>query len=753
MKREEVKIQKLKKYFSELNTFGEKLTDTAQKLTQAIRNGKFPERGHEFRYSQEDPKDSLNRSVDITRKFEFLVAVTGAFSSGKSTLLNVLLDCPDLLPSSAIPLTAVCTVVRYGETPQFQVRYVSYEDCFQRAKEFIGSEFLKPFGGEEDLVEALEHPERFLAQEEDQLSLQRFARFISSYEEIAQKEVKFHQRPAFIAGGGVLETTENAVQQWKYFLPTPAQKDLYHQAGGTEEHWVTKEWLACIRDVTLWIDSPLLKNNIVFLDLPGLNCREDYHRRAVREYCNLADCIVLTAFQPGNQADEEVIQNFKQLSNNYREKLFFVLNRIDQFQTEPEELARAFDYLSRYGIGEEFPLDRCFLTSAYLARENLLSSPKFESHFKTFQQAFSQADSSIAKLHQLIVQACKNEDPGGMNNFKTAIRDFLNHQAYPTKIKEVLHNFESTVEKMKGSVEPRFAQALKMNPEELRSIAIKDYYSQIQKYALHSIYRFQNEYLRGAIQKESAFYQDLKDSLKKTHQEIYRKIVSHFNQPLEGKAPTEDPVSEFDLLRIAEDSSQKLKTEFLNLITTQVVARVKGKLKTLLESNNLQDHLDNIFHSSPSLLEEFDGVFKKFELLIDHSIRCIIRKPFYSMPGGKDLRRLKRNLSISELKPQLIQVFSEFYPDWIFQNIYSELQEQLALSFYLDSENLQSDLKDCFNRNVHAFTQVELMKNVRLPEDFTDSKSELFEIVGICKSIEGLEEEQLKLRHRAPLSA
>ena len=73
------------------------------------------------------------------------MAVTGAFSSGKSTLLNLLLDQPDLLPASVIPMTAVCTVIRHAEQPRVRVRYVPFEECFARVLMCIDAPFTKPF--------------------------------------------------------------------------------------------------------------------------------------------------------------------------------------------------------------------------------------------------------------------------------------------------------------------------------------------------------------------------------------------------------------------------------------------------------------------------------------------------------------------------------------------------------------------------------------------------------------------------------
>lgn len=748
----EVKREDLESYFQELHRFGERLGQTARKLETAIRDGKFPREGHRFEYAHDDPKDSINRSVDITRRFEFLVAVTGAFSSGKSTLLNVLLDSPDLLPSSAIPLTAVCTVIRHGHQPRLRVRHVSKAECFARVSEIIEAPFAREFSSVEHATEALEHPGRFVEREADQESLRRFARFILRYDDIVTEEPGFEQRHAYIAGGGVLPVRDGDTTRWQYYLPTPAQEAHYLESGGDPARWVTREWLACIRDVTLSIDSPLLENNRVFLDLPGLNCREDYHRRAVREYCNRADCILLTAFQPGNQADEEVIDNFRQLSSNYREKLFFVLNRIDQFQTEPEELVRAFDYLSRHGIGEEFPRERCFLTSAYLARESLLLSPRFEPHFESFRRAFTDHPVPDDALARSLERACSEDDPGGMVALRESIHHFLEYQAYPVKIAEVLGTFQQAVEHMKSSAEPRYAQALEVRPEELRAGAIRDYYAGIQQGTQRALSRFQDDLL-AEPSRPGSFARDLETALKHAHRRIHQLIQRHFDSTPDDLTSREDPVSEFEVLRRAEDASRTLRGSFLDVLAEEVTSVVEARLAGHLETEEIRTHLENLFHDHPQPLAAFEKRLVEFGRLAEHTLRCCVRARFQAMPSGRDLRRLTRPVPRARLVVTLTGVFGEFYPDWIFQNIYGVLREELAPELQLEIETLGRALGETFHELHARITSGELLETARLPEDPGGPSSDLYEVHGLCRTIDELDREQEALSRRRPQPA
>lgn len=732
-------FKKLERYFGDLHAFGLQLSETALKFQQAVRAGRFPERGASFHYDRNDPGDPLNRSIDITRRFEFLIAATGAFSSGKSTLLNVLLNIPDLLPSSAIPLTAVCTVVRYGTTPRIQVRYVPFEEAFERIGAFIERPFRKEFTRADQLQEAIERPENFLDHPADRESLKRFARLLQSYDHIVNRSIPFEERYPFMAGGGSLGGGPETGNRVRYYVPTPAQEEEYLSAGGDPALWVTREWLALIRDVALWVESPLLRNNMVFLDLPGLNCREDYHRRAIREYCNLADCILLTAFQPGNQADEEIVQNFKALSSNYREKLFFVFNRVDHFQTEPVELDRSFDYLAKDCLDRDFPRDRFFLTSAFLARERMLGSDRFHDHFDSFSRAFQGYQSTLPGLSELIEHARAPEDPGGVGYFRQCLQSFLTESAYQTKISEILQNYDKVLDDLRASASPRFEDIQRIDEKELLARTVLDYFKTVRQQGRSAVYGFRYDYLRGHQQNGSASLgQDLKQVLERVHHEIQRRIVSYFNQPIQTAPPREDPVSDFDLRRIGDDASNQLRREFQEIITSAVVDCVRQRFYEYLNRGKFKEHVQDLFRGTPEWIGRFDEILERFEFMLRHSLICKIRSKFYSMPGGRDLKRLEQSASIADMKTLLVKVFTEFYPNWIFQNVYSEIQNGLWLSFFLDAEELEQELRRFFDSCQGVLTTPSLLDRVKIPREFSEGFGELYEVAGVCRQIEEL---------------
>ncbi len=744
----------LKAFYADLHQLGTRLRETASEFQRLVRAGRFPEHGGSFRFDRDDPADPLNRAVDITRDHEFLVAVTGAFSSGKSTVLNVLLDAPDLLPASAIPLTAVCTVIRRGEgNRRIRVRHVPFEECFERVTQFLGGRLRKPFARPEHIDEALERPESFADGKDTRESLRRFARLLSRHDAIAGRPATFEERYRFICGGGTVATSGDGGARMRHFLPTPTQEQEYLASGGSPDEWVTQEWLALIRDVTLWIDSPLLENDIAFLDLPGLNCREDYHRRAIQSYCNMVDCVILTAFQPGNQADEDVVANFRALSSNFRDKLFFVFNRVDQFESEPQELARSFDYLTRDCIGRDFPRDRCFLTSAFLARGHLVGRAGASEALERFRGALAGLDGGVGGLDRLLERVLEPDDPGGMGHLRRCLQRFLTDDAHPAKIDEILRAYRGVADGLRAAATPRIEEVRRMDRGEMRVSAVLGYFTEIERMARHAIYRFRYEYLRESDDAASDMTRDLRSVLERAHRDLHERIVAYFNRPIRTSPPREDPVSEFDLRRIGDDASHELRREFQELIVSAVVDRVRARFHERLAESGFREHFDNLLGGSPEWVARLDGTLERFELRLHHSMLSKVRERFHRMPGGRRLKRLERSVPLAEMKSHLIRIFSEFYPDWIYQNVSTRIQENLWLAFFLDAEELEHELDRLFDDCQGALTTPAVVERARIPEELEGALGELHEVARVCREIDVVDRELTGLATRAGGSA
>ena len=740
-------IAELRELYRDLHSFGKDLRDVSLRFQDLVRHGAFPERGRTYSYASDDPRDVLNRSIDITRDFAFLVAVTGAFSSGKSTLLNLLLDQPDLLPASVIPMTAVCTVIRYGEQPRVNVRYVPFQETFERARMCVGQPFKAPFTGPEHIADAAEHPERFVEDPSAQESLRRFTTLLRRYDEILDPPVAFAGRAPFISGGGILPDGGGS---YRYFTPTPSEEKQYHASGGDPARWVTREWLALIRDVELWIPSPLLENDIVFLDLPGLNCREDYHRRAIQQYCNMADCILVAAFQPGNQADAEVIANFKKLSSNFHNKIFFALNKVDQFAQEPEELVRAVDYLARDTIGGDFPRNRFFLTSAHLSRAYRTGDPTWRHDHDRLQNALAKVSTTLPGIEEWVEQVSNVEDPGGVGHLKARLYSFLLEDAYPTKVAEILRNHDLVVDGIRDAASPTFDETQNMDATDILRRSVLDYFRHVEELQHNAIYRFRYEYLRGnESESGSVLRDDLHRILDAVHRRVQSTVRGYFDRPILTTPLHEDPVGEFDLLIIADEAAGNLRKQLQDVVIRAIHEPIYKVLESYLRQGEFKEHLQNMFRGAPEHVRRQESVLAHFEEIMLHSIKGIVRTGFFHMPRGRDLKRLERNVSLAQMKDLLVEVFSDFYPSWIYENVYGAVIDRLWLSLFLDSEDLEDELSAFFRASESVITGIHVAEQVEIPDSVMENSRDLYQSVRMCREIEKLLQRRSALHSKA----
>lgn len=740
--------------FRDLHEFAVALRDATGEYRRLRARGAFAE-GRDVDFRRDDKNHPLNRSVDITERGEFLVAVTGAFSSGKSTVLNQLLGHDDLLPASAIPMTAVCTVIRHGAEPSCTVRYAGFEECFARAVATIDAPFRRRFAGREDLAAAATDPGQFVDGDEARATLRRFAHVLERHDRIAALRPSFEERMPFIAGGGVVRDEHGGAL--RYHPPTPGGEAAYRAAGGDPERWVTREWLALIRDVELRVDDPLLEQRAVFLDLPGLNCKEDYHRRAIREFCNMADCVVVTAFQPGNQADAEAIANFRRLTSAYRDKTFFVFNKVDQFADEPGELVHAVDYLSHDTIGADFAEDRFFLTSAALGRSHRQGDPAARTRARDLGARLEPAVAQMPALARWVRPLVDANDPGGIGHLRASIRGFLADEAFPGKIEEVLRHLDDGLAALVDAATPAYQRHRDLDPADLQRQAVLEAGRAVRDRLLLGVRALRHGYLQGEPGGAEgggggALRGDLHRILDRVHGEVQRRIAGHFDRPILQAPLREDPVPEFDFLLIADRAADELRQEVQRLLVDAVDTHVRRVVRErVLAKGRVRDDLAGLLAGVPEQLQRFDAAIERFEATLRHSIQGIVRHGFFRMPRGRDLRRLERRVPAQRLKEQLVGVFRDFYPGWIHEAIYTRLVDELWVHLFLDSEEFEGELGNWFATLEGALAGQQAVARARLPFDAATAgpahgRSELAAAVELCRRIEALERDAERLR-------
>lgn len=92
-------------------------------------------------------EDELNK-LQLRAKEPMKVAITGQFSSGKSTFLNALLS-QSILPTGITPVTSKVNYIKYGDELKIRVRYTDGSDEYHNVEEI--SKFTDQRGNVEDI--------------------------------------------------------------------------------------------------------------------------------------------------------------------------------------------------------------------------------------------------------------------------------------------------------------------------------------------------------------------------------------------------------------------------------------------------------------------------------------------------------------------------------------------------------------------------------------------------------------------------
>jgi small GTP-binding protein len=130
-----------KKFTKEIPAFDESLLGFIQKTQYTLLDEKMS--------PSKELKERLS-SLHVRAKEPMKVAITGQFSSGKSTFLNALLS-KNILPTGITPVTSKVNYIKYGDELKIKIRYIDGREEFQ------GVEQIAKFTDQRGEVEEIEY--------------------------------------------------------------------------------------------------------------------------------------------------------------------------------------------------------------------------------------------------------------------------------------------------------------------------------------------------------------------------------------------------------------------------------------------------------------------------------------------------------------------------------------------------------------------------------------------------------------------
>lgn len=228
--------------------------------------------------------DVLRAAADRLQHNQFTLAVVGEFSRGKSSLINAMLDAPDLLPTSIKPSTAAITVLQYAPDPPRAS--VLFRDGSVR--ENLPLECLREYCCASGLDGSALHP-------------------------------PLGSTLARMRTGGLTEDAaiQEMERQVREALPLPA-----------------------VHQVNVWYPSPLLADGVVLVDTPGIGSVNPEHGEATRAFIHKADAVIfLINTDPVISASE---CNFLTFLQDYTSRFLFVVTKTDRFDEAERRESMAY---------------------------------------------------------------------------------------------------------------------------------------------------------------------------------------------------------------------------------------------------------------------------------------------------------------------------------------------------------------------------------------------------------------------------
>ncbi len=289
--------------------------------------------------------DKLHES---RQNFEVLIGVVGRTGAGKSTILNMLLEIPELLPSSNSEAATSCAC-RVSWNPdndpnrkfRAEVAFRSFEDVRRELDEIFATIRQRQHGNDDDIKDG-ESPFDWMQQQaEMENGIEEGVKKINAVwgldeealETMSPKEILRSNR-TILQLLGTIHTihSEDAEQFAETVKP-------YLDSSETAQGF--KAW-PLIKEVKLFVKAPLLEHGAVLVDLPGLSDAVESRAQVAERYRQHLDITAIVT--PARRAIDDktgvqLMSDYQalrmQLDGKYHRKGFcVVVSQVDEIDCD-----------------------------------------------------------------------------------------------------------------------------------------------------------------------------------------------------------------------------------------------------------------------------------------------------------------------------------------------------------------------------------------------------------------------------------
>ncbi|TAN46925.1 MAG: hypothetical protein EPN21_18985 [Methylococcaceae bacterium] len=402
--------------------------------------------GDDFKYFISRKRNWLER----LKSPEFPVAFLGAFSAGKSTIINAVLG-DDILPQATKSFTAIPTLIRKGAANRAVIHYLG-----QGEREELRGLYV------EELSKELRKPaDVYLKLEKTEL-LKRLGHDIEQHR---SQYGSFNKQKFF-------DELKELIEGWNKLIGAVKEVPLAELSS-----YVTEDYsdVLFVDKAELYLAGVNIPENVVLVDLPGLGVVNPRHRKVTKSYVEndaKAFVIAMKVFHLLEGEEIELLAEIHSQRKRVLQRAFWVINQWDvlSIQHKKEELANFEDKINHYGF--HIAKDRVFRVSAlnYLLLKliqdgKLEKSGKIREHVDALQKAIgkiperAEAESYIKSL----------EEAKSFALFRTHLFEYLTNTAKAEFLDEARSEYLDLAGRLREKLEPMYQMYKNKNDDGMKN--------------------------------------------------------------------------------------------------------------------------------------------------------------------------------------------------------------------------------------------------------------------------------------------
>lgn len=499
---------------------------------------------------------------------EFPVAFLGAFSAGKSTIINAVLG-DDILPQATKSLTAIPTLIRKGKTNKAIISYLTATERQELCELYI-EELSKELRTSAENYRSLSRPDLL-------------ARLAADIERQKSQYGSFNKQKFF-------EELKTLVEGWDKL------------AGATKEitldelpNYVTEDYadVLFVNQAEIYLSDVNIPENVVLVDLPGLGVVNPRHRKVTKTYVENDAKAFVIAMKVFHLLEGEEIELLAEIHSQRRrvlQRAFWVINQWDVLSSKQkrEEMANFEQKIEHYGF--QITRDRVFKVSAlnYLLLKliqdgRLDMSRGVREHVDSLKKAIGRIPDKTEAMHQIK----SLEETKSFATFRSGLFEYLAYTAKAEFLEEARSEYVDLARRLRDCLEPLYRNYQDVDDDGMKSTFIASQLSRRQDEALRELRKAVEEHimqLRTEVLPEFVFWRD--EDQNRLHDQVTAAIDG-----LDRKSLKNELLKGLDLNSVVSRLPHKIE-ENLNIQRT-----FRSQLQRNLDEHIIKRHLAQLLQN------------------------------------------------------------------------------------------------------------------------------------------------------------